>query len=252
MSSSGLFLYFVSGLDREQATRDKLASMPFASVMSDALRNDRTFKEMIVAHNVATGPSGSSGVLLAVKHPAWPDAHRIGFYPDEQTWRNCGDYWLGYVTNCKPGPDSLQRELLVSGYDYELGDEQIWHAPIIRYPAGNANLPQTMSVDAAGQFTQSVVKSKQWAWDLAGRIWDKYFLGNGGLLPESMFSSAVECLSINYRIGPQEVSLLGEGCVDGSLLIGPIAKQIIEAAIDMPQITQLIDGDDSKKNQQST
>lgn len=249
MSGNGLFLYFIAAIDREAATRAKLLTMPFASVMADALRNDRTFKDMIVIHNVATGPTGSSGVLIVCRHPEWPDAHRTGFYPDEQTWRNCGDYWLGLVADCKPGPDSLQRETLVSGYDYELGDELIWHAPIIRYPAGNPNLPQTMGVDPSGVFTQSVVKSMSWAWDLACRLWDKYFLGNGGLMPDAMFAAAVECLSINYRLGTHEASLLGQWCPDGSFLIGPTAKQIIEAAIDMPQIQQLLDGDDSKKNQ---
>ena len=112
MAGNGLFLYFFAGLDKDAATLEKLRATPLAEVASDALRNDRTFQEMTVRHNVATGPNGSSGVLLAIKHPDLPDAHRIGYYPEEQTWRDCGDYWLGYVTHCKPGPDWLQLSLI--------------------------------------------------------------------------------------------------------------------------------------------
>ena len=240
MSGSGIFLYLVPALEREAATRAKLLSLPFAAVMFDALKNERAFQAMTVIHNVAKGPSGSSGVLIAVKHPSWPDAHRIGFYPEEQTWRNCGDYWLGYVTGCKPGPDSLQRETLVSGYDYELGDEQIWHTPIIRYPAGNANLPQTMGVDEAGAFQQSVVTSMAWAWTLACDIWDRYMMGEG-MKPVEMFDAAVKCLGVNYRVGPQECSVLG-------LLDGPKAKLVLQGAVAGPMIEELM-GEDAKKNQ---
>lgn len=240
MSGNGLFLYFVPGLDREAATRAKLLTLPFASVVCDALKNDRTFQAMCVVHNVAKGPSGSSGVLICARHPKWPDSHRIGFYPDEQTWRDCGTYWLGYVTNNKPGPDSLQRDTLVSGYDYELGDELIWHAPILRYPAGTPNLPQTMGVDPTGQFVESVVDSMQWAWSLACDIWDRYVMGDGMQRPE-VFAKSVECLSVNYRVGPQECSVL-------NLIDGPKSQLILQAAVAGPLIDELM-SEDAKKNQ---
>ena len=249
-ASQGLFLYFLSGWDRDTTTREKLLTAPFAALMFDALRNERSFSDMVVTHNVATGPSGSSGVLLVVRHPAWPDTHRIGYYPDEQTWREVApasggcqpseSYWLGYVTSCKPGPDSLQRETLVSGYDYELGDERIWHAPIIRYPAGNANLPQTMGVDGSGKFVESVVASMTWAWTLACDIWDRFVMGDGLQRPE-IFDAAVKSLGVNYRVGQHECSTLG-------LLDGPKAKLILQAAIAGPMIDELM-GEDAKKNQ---
>ena len=241
MSGNGLFLYFLAGWEQGSATREKLLTTPLAAVAFDAMRNDRTFKDMIVTHNVSIGPSGSSGVLIVAKHPAWPDSHRIGFYPEEQTWRDCGDYWLGYVTDCKPGPDSLQREALVSGYDYELGDELIWDAPMIRYPAGSANLPQTMGVDASGKYVESVVPSMTWAWELSCKIWDDYFLGSG-INRAEVFDYAVKCLSVNYRVGPHEATALG-------LLNTDTAALVLKAAIAEPLIREFMAEDESKKNQ---
>lgn len=239
--SNGLFLYFFAGWEQGSATRERLLTTPLKTVAFDALRNDRTFKDMVVQHFVSNGPSGSSGVLVAVRHPAWPDAHRLGYYPEEQTWRDCGDDWLGYVTNCKPGPDSLQREALVSGYDYELGDENIWHAPMIRYPAGSANLPQTMGVDASGKYVESVVATLTWAWELACKIWDDYFLGSG-ITRSEVFGYAVQCLALNYRIGLHEATALGLFDTDTSGLI-------LKAAIAEPLIREFMAEEESKKNQ---
>lgn len=237
--SNGIFLYWLPGWEKEKATRGELLATPLASALRDALRSERTFQTLVSVHSVAKGPSGSSGSLVVCHHPAWPDAHRLGYYPEEQTWRDCGGFWLGYATDCKPGPDSLQRSDLVSGYDYELGDEQIWHAPIIRYPAGNPNLPQTMAVDSSGQFVESVTDSMAWAWSLACDIWDRYMMGDGLQRPE-MFSIAVNCLSLNYRLGVHECSVLG-------LIDGPKAQQILKAAIAGPMIEELM-GESAKKN----
>ena len=247
-NAQGVFLYFLPGWvtsDVEgaarKATRANLQTSPLAAALSDCLRTERTFQKSLVVHSVAKGPSGSSGVLIAALPPQWNDVHRIGFYAEEQTWRECGEFWLGYVTSCKPGPDSLQREELVSGYDYEMHDENIWHAPMIRYPAGGANLPKTMGVDGRGEFIEAVVDAMKWAWDLSCVIWDQWFLGDG-VPKKDVFDFAVKCLSVNYRIGPQEATALG-------LMTNATAALVLKAAIAEPLIQEYIAEQDSKKNQ---
>ena len=239
--SSGLFLYFLPGRERDSVTRTTLLTTPLAEPLADVLRNDRTYQAGIVQHFVSVGPNRSSGVLIAAKPSNWPDVHRVGYYPEEQSWRDCGDFWLGYVGSCKPGPESLQRETLITGYDYELGDEQIWLAPIIRYPAGSGNLPMTMEVDRQGQFVQSVVSSYAWAWELACKIWDTYFIGDG-VTREDVFRFAVKILAVNYRVGPHECSALG-------LFNSTTAPLVLKAAIAEPMIREMMEQEESKKNQ---
>lgn len=240
-SDQGLFFYFLPGQSAASINRATLAKCPFASSLGEALRTDRLFDAMVVANDVSVGPNGSSGALVVVHHPDWPDSHRLGYYPDEQTWRDCGGFWLGYVTNMPPGPDSLQRDPLVSGYDYELGDERIWHAPLIRHPGGAANLPKTMGVNASGAYIESVVPSLEWAWELSRKIWDEYFLGEG-ISRAEVFGLAVKCLGLNYRIGPHEATAL-------RLFDSENAALVLKAAIAEPLIREFMAAEESKKNQ---
>lgn len=238
--SDGLFLYFLPATEADEITRDGIASGPLSLAFSDALRTPRTFTEMTIRTNVTKGPSGSSGTIIAVHSLKWASTHQVGYYPEKQTWRDCGTFWLGYANDAKPGPDSLQRDQIVTGYEQELGDDRIWVAPIVRYPAGNTNLPQSMGIDGAGQFVESVVSSMQWAWALACDVWDRYVMGDG-LQRDEIFGMSVKCLAINYRLGPHEATALG-------LIDGPKAKEILQAAIAGPMIDDMM-SEEAKKNQ---
>lgn len=246
MPSSGVFLYFLPGYikpdvdgEAKKTTRSELLASPLAFVLLDVLRTERLYQTHLVQHFVQVGPNGSSGVLLVAKALDWPDAHRIGFYANEQTWIECDGYWLGHHNEIHPGPDSLQRLHFVDGYEYELGDGNAWVAPVIRWPGGAANLPSRYARHR-GQFAKSVLPEFKTAWELAQWIWDAVLPGGPSVSEEKCFEVACECLGVNYRVGVEECSALG-------LLTSDTAATVFRAAVDVPRI-QAYTEEQSKKN----
>lgn len=246
-STSGIFLYFFPAWEKENVTRQKLLGSPVALAFSDALRNERNFSEFVSLSNVAVGPTGSSGVCVACVPPNWPNAHRIGYHPDEQTWVNCGTFWLGFVNHCKPTPMTLQREKLISGYEIELGDGNVWFAPTVRRWDENnesftANVPMKMGIAPDGHFAATVRSDVAWAWELACSFWDKRL--KAGLTNGEYLEAATKFLALNYRIGPHEAYALD--LFDSENMVA-----VLEAALDVQSVENWITEQDQKKSQQT-
>lgn len=242
-STSGIFIYFLPAWEKENVTRQKLLGSPVALAFSDALRNERNYSEFVSVSNVAVGPTGTSGVCLACVPPNWPNPHRIGYHPDEQEWVNCGVFWLGTVKHCRPTPSSLQREKLVSGYEVELGDGNVWFAPTIRqWDADDqtitANLPMNIGIQPDGKFAASICRDVAWAWDLACSMLDK-----SSTIVDRL-QAATKFIGLNYRIGDHEANALG-------LFDTANVVTVIEAALDGPAVERWVNLEAEKKNQQT-
>ena len=246
-STSGLFLYFLPACEKENVTRQRLLGSPVASAFSDALRNERNYQEFVSVANVAVGPTGTSGVCLACVPPNWPNPHRIGYHPDEQEWVNCGEFWLGTVKHCRPSPATLQREKLVSGYEVELGDGNVWFAPTVRKWDENnetfsANVPMKMGIAPDGNFAAAVRSDVAWSWDLACSFWDRRL--KGGLTNGEYLEAATKFLGMNYRIGPHEAFKL-------DLFDSENVVAILESALDVQAVESWLNEQDQKKSQQA-
>lgn len=244
-STSGLFMYFLPAWEKANVTRHKLLETPVASAFSDALRSERNFQEFVSVSNVAVGPTGTSGVMLACVPANWPNHHRIGFHPDEQTWMNCGEFWLGTVNHCRPSALSLQRPKLISGYEVELGDGDVWFAPTVRRWSDQAesfaaNVPMKMGIGPDGQYAAAVRSDVSWAWDLACQFWDKRL--TGGLTNGEYLDAATRFLSLNYRIGPHE-------CFALDLFDSENVVQVLESALDVAAVEEWFQLQDQKKSQ---
>jgi len=244
MSNSGLLFYFLPSLTRNELTRAKAKTLPFASSLSDVTKSERLWQLHTIIVDVALGPSGSSGVLLATKPANWPNAHKVGYFADAQTWKPRGSFWLGMDNEVAPGPDSLQRVTLMDGYEVELGDGSIWIAPIIR--AWNDDgyaiaLPKDLGFDEHEQCVALVKSDYQWAWNLACDVWD--FVIQRGTVPLEQFTRwAIECLSLNYRIGIHEASVLG-------LFDTATAREVLHASVDWVRVEAYFEAEAEKKSQ---
>lgn len=244
-STSGIFLYFFPEWEKEHVTRQKLLESPVASAFSDAIRNDRNFQEFVSFANVAVGPTGTSGVCVACVPNNWPNCHRIGYHPDEQTWVNCGTHWLGMAKHSRPTPLTLQREKLISGYELELGDGNVWFAPTVRKWSNDnetfgANVPMKMGIAPDGNFAAAVRSDVAWAWELACSFWDKRL--TGGLTNGEYLNAATRFLSLNYRIGPHEAFALD--LFDSENIVA-----VLEAALDVQAVELWLSEQDQKKSQ---
>lgn len=205
--------------------------------------------------NVQRGPNGSNGCILALV-PMSGECGEVGYYPDRQTWIPVGPtdapkYWLGWNTQKPPTPDTLRRDRIVSGYEYTLGDGHDWTAPTIRRPNGKTNLPEVWGVDPAGAFAARLHPDYDRFWQLAGEMF-KVALEQIDWEQPQTFAAAVECLGLNYRVGPHEVSALGlltsetYPLVFGAAIDAELMKQLIESPAFRELMAELA-GDESKK-----
>lgn len=235
------FLYFLPGVSNGTISRDVVIERGLGDVLRDCVAGPRDFDRLTV-RPVVHGPEGAGGVIIAADNEK---RDVIGYYPKIQTWENFGSYWLGFDTASPPKPADLERPGRIAGYDHILGDDQVWHVPIIRRYSQLPNLPRAMGYDAAGEFALRVLPSYEWAWDLSGRIYEKSFNPQQRFPFQDAFDWSVGVLSLNYRIGPREAGLLG-------LLTTENYQRVFDAAIDMPKVFELLgepDDDESKKNE---
>lgn len=151
--------------------------------------------------------------------------------------------FLGLDRRYRPGPESLQRDRLISGYEVELGDGEIWTAPIIRKwdDTGTVvpNVPMSMGISPAGDFSAQVRPDVAWSWQLACDLWDAR--ARRGMTNGEMLDGGTRFLGLNYRLGPHEAYALGLFDTDN-------LTKTIEAALDLPSIEAWCDAQEQKKS----
>lgn len=225
------FLYYLPGQTVATCDRDALRAAGLEMVFREEVQSQRAFQEQLILHQVhANGPGERrSGVLVTVDQPG---VERVGYYPAEQAWSDCGKFWLGEWRSARPEPADLSRPQLVSGYECVLGDQRAWTAPTIRRGGIGANLPRAMGLDPCGAFGLRVLPDWEWAWQLGQEIFDTAF-GTPSVPYETVFRLCCACLSINYRVGPIEVSRLGLVTTDNF-------QRIFDAAIDWDLVQELL------------
>lgn len=204
----GVFLYYLPGVTAGEFTRDTIRDFGLEDVFRDTLRSQATFQRMVIANNVLSGgPDGMSGVIVVQLPIDGTVPTRINFKPDFQEWKKAGRHWLGVDKDEPPTPQGLRREILIPGVEHELGDGQAWECPIVRQVDGTPNVPQSWGIDAFGKFAETVVPEFDWAWRMAGAVWD-IFRGVKEIDRPEAFAYCARLLGLNYRIGQAECSLL--------------------------------------------
>lgn len=182
------------------------------------------------------GPDKLNGCLVAGGNRP-PD-----FFPDaRQVWEEVptpgGTYWIGLENaQTPPGPQDLTNAVNVDGHFVRLGDGNDWRIPLVwRWDKENClhaiALPRKLTrriVEGRTVMSMDVIAGYEPLVAIAARIWDSYINGSPISLNQ-LFEDAALLLSVNYRIGVAELSLLG-------LVDEQLAQKIVSAAIDMPMI----------------
>lgn len=220
---------------------------------------------------VDRGPDDGGGVLVADNRIQSDD---LIWTPGDQQWQPMitanGDRppaWAGICAGRRPGPSDLALKKQAPGNAVTLGDGQSWIIPAAVSNVRESPIPQTMSVDGQGNLIKTAVERFAKLQDYGERIFAQYRRDaeraaalaqapptepeepddadelDDSISDEDAFWMAVEALSLNYRVGPVEVSLLG--LVRNDLYWD--GDGILAAIIDLPLTLRVIE-DLAKKN----
>lgn len=158
----------------------------------------------------------------------------ITYDPEKQTWlkSSTGKYSVGAWNDAKPGPGELERAERQPGETLRLDDGNTWLVPRatewieiegeLRYMR---TLPSSWGLASDGTYRQiDIHPDYAAAWDSAVVCLDA-LIGRREMTVADSFRHAVLALSINYRVGPEEIELLGALRLAGTVtaIIGVMA-----------------------------
>ncbi|OQB96828.1 MAG: hypothetical protein BWX86_00540 [Verrucomicrobia bacterium ADurb.Bin122] len=155
---------------------------------------------------VQRGPGDAAGVICAIGESS-PD---LGYFPERQTWQPAPDEpsWMGWQTDALPGPDDLQRPEPVGLYRATLGDGRPWVIPTGVLASGESPLPRVRTMEPDGSIRRVVAAPFRELYLASDLVLSH--LRSGEPIPEAEeWRICVLALSANYRVGPQEISVLG-------------------------------------------
>jgi len=197
------------------------------------------------------GPDGQGMLICAADRM---EASRLRYHPEEQQWTlvpACGRpaYWVGVISGETPGPADLVRKKTLPGHLVELADGKHWLCPVARGQGQQDGrlvwyhtLPRSLILREDGTWSEGEVVHR-WArlWQIAEAYWQARM---GAADPEAPVGSelqfdfqgaaaaAAECLAVNYRLTPVEISLL-------DLLDTDSPRKILDSLIDWPTLVAL-------------
>ena len=200
-------------------------------------------------HLLTGGPGGRGGLLLA--DAVHCDPSHLQYDPVEQDWTQTPSAWLGRWKAESIGPEDLLRHKPLDGHWVELPDEKRWLCPIARSHVienrsirWHHTLPRSVTLGPDHRWRPGeVVGRHRRLWEISLAWWDVRAavastnpeIGNTVRFDfEGLHSSAAECLTANYRVGPDEISMLG-------LFDSESARNILDALIDMPSAIALME-----------
>lgn len=185
------------------------------------------------------GPDGGDGFIATLD-----SSRACTCSPDEQEWQERRGFWIGHWKGAAYLPQDFARERQYAGHLVTLADGNQWLVPVVRLFDGDSPLPQRLAMGADGAIAGTILPRFSQLFDDANHVWDSVLLQvpghTGRTLPRDIgWRVAVDALSLNYRIGNQEASLLGL-FTDGTLL------DVLEAIVDLPNLATMVE--ESKKN----
>lgn len=184
----------------------------------------------LIEHGITAtieGPEGN-GVLVGI------GGQPAEYAPDRQEWQQGNGFWVGMEKTFRPGAQDLVREWNIVGYQIRLADGAEWIVPLLR----RWNRERCEHVSALpkcirpvnGRMREVVVPRYEAHDAIAENIWQSFMQEKSFTLDE-IFANCANLLAVNYRVGPEEIALLG-------LLEKETALAAMGLAIDLPSFRE--------------
>lgn len=177
----------------------------------------------LIEHGITAAPEGMGHGCIVAAGTQPPSVAR--------RWLEGEKFHVG-IEDLPPRPQDLEREIGLKGYPVKMLDGNDWRVPLIqRWDAEKnqmePNVPQAMSL-AGGRVEFKVRDEYAAIHAIASKLFGYFF--DGRTVPmEELVVDAAKILSVNYRIGVEEASLLG--LFDQTSLVA-----IVEAATDIDSL----------------
>lgn len=219
------FQYFIPDINVQHVDPAFLAGRGLQMPLRDLLeRWDPPHN--VVCTAIRRGPENREGVWIYPLPPSGAMPAQLGYDAGSQHWVECGGHWLGYEKAAKPSPEELQRGQVVGGYEHKLADGRVWICPVLRRKINEANLPVQFRVEG-GEWIQTVKDEYRELWGKSYGWWQQFMGLDDKPSDVEVLDACCELLSLNYRVGRQEISELG-------LLDSETAPLVFRAAVDGP------------------
>lgn len=162
----------------------------------------------------AHGPDGGRGVLFGAAGDG------LGYAPDRQTWARVGERcWVGMERESPPEPADLVRQRTVDGRRFVLADGREWLVPKLRSYLADVGFVVALPCRAQrvdGCWVQGpVLPEWEHADAVALRLMEMVL--TPGVRQADALDLVADLLQINYRVGREELGLLGALPIDGRL-----------------------------------
>lgn len=149
---------------------------------------------------------------------------------------------VGWDSKSPPGPEDLRRGEQLDGHEVELAGGRRWLVPVARYPRGDTPLPRRLQWDGKAWADGEIEERFRELWVGAERVWGEIVgaaEGDGAGIAEVTLGESADlaslALSINYRVGPGELSLLG-------LLTTANQADVVLSVVDWPSVKLFLKG----------
>lgn len=239
---AGLYHFLVNQSDTTLGGHRCAMLHELVPCLSDINDISPSSSQAVLCNVMANGPGGNAGVLVYPRPPHGELPQVLKLDLSRQEWMQVGDgsvRWIGWVPGDLPSPADLERQQTYAGY--LVTDEQgcQWSVPIARSPAAQlGSLPKDFVFDENGE-PVTVIKSEfDGLWKISQEVWD-YFNSPEDFKRDDpwLIKRAAETLSVNYRLGPQEINAMRK--LGHSVLDSNTVRNVLLALIDYELVTVL-------------
>lgn len=232
-----MFLYFVPGV---------LAMSP-PKLIDVGLSHIIDRQRDLVSREAVRGPNGGGGCVFASSKAVIEN--RVGYFPEKQTWKNFGKFWIGHF-NEPTDISRLERDELQGYHTWKDWQENAWKIPIARrwesvngVTAPVCALPNYLELNERGEWVfGGILPHLSKLWDFAIEFQDKRMKALDEAMEKNQPTYRMELpgldeiieivFAINYRVSKFEISLL-------KILQTSSGAEIMRLVVDDPGIEEL-------------
>ena len=191
----------------------------------------------VCSRHCSQGPDGSNVVVLGAGA-----AREVTYAKEKQRWaRSLNDkYWVGYWLEARPTAAELARDDQIDGHRVRAGGDE-WLIPTARvFPVGT-RLPEAILLGPGGTVYKRPLEKYAAFSARAEVLWEDFCRqlgwseGDQEMSPADDVAMVVEAMSLNYRLGEDEVNAL-------ELLTTANIEQVLFSIVDAQSLAEHLDG----------